>query len=106
MLRRTVFATLGVGLAALVVLSLVGYPLAGLGACVGLALGIVNIRLVMSTASKLNASGTAKIKRPMAMNTLTRLGITTVIAIGLVVVNLLSAWACSAAWRCSTFFSS
>ncbi len=31
MLRRTVFAALGVGFVALVVLSLVGYPLAGLG---------------------------------------------------------------------------
>ncbi|MGA2530080.1 MAG: hypothetical protein ABSG36_13075 [Acidimicrobiales bacterium] len=88
MLRRTVFAALGVGLVALVVLSLLGYPLAGLGACVGLGLGIVNIRLVMSTASRLNASGVTKIKRPMATNTLTRLGITTVIAIGLVVVDL------------------
>ena len=37
MLRRTVFAALGVGVVALVVLSLVGYPLAGLGACIGLA---------------------------------------------------------------------
>jgi hypothetical protein len=88
MLRRTVFAALGVGIAALVVLAVLGYALAGLGACIGLALGIVNIRLVMSTASRLNASGATKIKRPMAMNTLSRLGLTTVIAIGLVVVNL------------------
>jgi len=88
MLRRTVFAALGVGIAALVILAVLGYPLAGLGACIGLALGIVNIRLVMSTASRLNASGATKIKRPMAMNTLSRLGLTTVIAIGLVVVNL------------------
>lgn len=88
MLRRTIFATLGVGVVALVVLCLVGYPLAGLGACIGLALGIVNIRLVMSTASRLNASGTTKVRRPMAMNTLSRLGLTTVIAIGLAIVNL------------------
>jgi hypothetical protein len=88
MLRRTVFAALGLGIAALVVLVVLGYALAGLGACIGLALGIVNIRLVMSTASRLNASGATKIKRPMAMNTLSRLGLTTVIAIGLVVVNL------------------
>jgi hypothetical protein len=88
MLRRTVFAALGLGIAALVVLAVLGYALAGLGACIGLALGIVNIRLVMSTASRLNASGATKIKRPMAMNTLSRLGLTTVIAIGLVVVNL------------------
>ena len=88
MLRRTVFASVGVAVAALIVLSLVGYPLAGLGACIGLGLGLVNIRLVMATASRLNASGLAKIKRPMATNTLMRLSITTVVAIALVIVNL------------------
>ena len=88
MLRHTVFVALGAGIVALGVLSLVGLPLAGLGACIGLGLGLVNIRLVMSTASRLNASGLAKIKRPMAMNTLMRLALTTVVAIVLVVVNL------------------
>ena len=88
MLRRTVFGALGVGVVALVVLSIVGYPLAGLGACIGLGLGLVNIRLVMSTASWLNSLGSSKVKRPMAMNTLMRLGLTTVVAIILVVVNL------------------
>jgi hypothetical protein len=88
MLRHTVFAALGVGIVALVVLSLLGWPLAGLGACIGLGLGLINIRLVMATASRLNASGLTKIKRPMAMNTLMRLALTTVVAIILVVVNL------------------
>jgi hypothetical protein len=88
MLRRTVFGATGVAIIALIVLSIVGYPLAGLGACIGLGLGLVNIRLVMSTASRLNSLGTSKIKRPMAMNTLMRLALTTVVAIVLVVVNL------------------
>jgi len=88
MLRRTVFAAVAAGIGALAVLSIVGYPLAGVGACIGLGLGLVNIRLVMSTASKLNASGRTQIKRPMAMNTLMRLALTTVIAIVLVIVNL------------------
>jgi hypothetical protein len=88
MLRRTVFGAIGVGIVALVVLSIVGYPLSGLGAVVGLGLGLANIRLVMSTASRLNSLGTTKVKRPMAMNTLMRLALTTVVAIGLVIVNL------------------
>ena len=88
MLRHTVFAALGVGIVALVVLSLLGWPLAGLGACIGLGLGLINIRLVMATASRLNASGLTKIKRPMAMNTLMRLALTTVVASILVGVNL------------------
>jgi len=88
MLKRTVFASVGVGIGALVVLSVLGYPLAGLGACIGLGLGLANIRMVMTTASRLNASGVTKIKRPMAMNTMWRLALTTVIAIVLVVVDL------------------
>jgi len=88
MLRYTVFAAIAAGVVALVVLSIIGYPLAGLGACIGLGLGLANIRLVMSTASRLNASGLTKIKRPMAMNTLMRLGLTTAVAIVLVVLNL------------------
>jgi hypothetical protein len=88
MLRRTVFACFGLGVVALVALSLVGYPLAGLGACIGLGLGLVNIRLVMSTASRLNSSGTTNVRRPMALNTLMRLAATTVVAVVLVVVNL------------------
>jgi len=88
MLRYTVFAAIAAGIVALVVLSIIGYPLAGLGACIGLGLGLANIRLVMSTASRLNASGLTKIKRPMAMNTLMRLGLTTAFAIVLVVVDL------------------
>src|SRR5271165_1085748 len=88
MLRRTVYASVGVGVVALGVLVLVGYPLVGLGICIGLGLGLVNIRLVMATVSKLNASGQAKIKGPMAMNTLVRLGLTTVVALGLILVLL------------------
>lgn len=88
MLRRTVYATIGVAIVALVVLSLVGYPLAGLGVCIGLSLGLVNVRLVLFTASRLNASGTTNIKRPMALNTLMRLAVTTVVAVGLVVLDL------------------
>ncbi len=88
MLRRTVFAALGVGVVALVVLSIVGWPLAGLGACIGLGLGLANIRLVMSTASRLNASGATQVKRPMAANALMRLAATTFIAIIFVVIDL------------------
>lgn len=88
MLRRTVFAALGVGVAALVALGLLGYVLAGVGACIGLSLGIANIRLVMATASRLNSSGISQVKKPLALSTLWRLGLTTVIVIALAVVDL------------------
>jgi ATP synthase I chain len=88
LLRRTVYAAIVLAVAAAVALSIAGYPLAALGALIGLSLGLVNIRLVMATASKLNASGRKAIKRPMAVNTLARLALTTAVAIGLVIANL------------------
>ncbi|MGD1011529.1 MAG: ATP synthase subunit I [Acidimicrobiales bacterium] len=88
MLRRTVYATAGLGVVVFVVLCVIGYPLAGLGACIGLGLGLANIRLVMSTATRLNASSATKIKRPMALNTLMRLALTTVVIVVLAILNL------------------
>ena len=41
------------------------------------------MRLVMRTASRLNSAGDANVRRPMAMNTATRLGLLTVVIIGL-----------------------
>jgi len=88
MLRRTVFAAIGTGVVSLGVAILLGYPLAGLGAIVGLGLGLLNIRLVIATASRLNSSGITAVRKPMAINTLGRLGATTVVALVLVILNL------------------
>jgi hypothetical protein len=42
----------------------------------------------MSTATRLNASSATKIKRPMALNTLMRLALTTVVIVVLAILNL------------------
>ena len=85
--RRTVAAALIVGVASLVAAFSFGYLWVGVGACIGLALGTVNYRLVGVSVDKVAAMGTDNPKRPLAANTLGRLGIVTVIALGLTFVN-------------------
>ncbi len=81
--RRTVAASLLVGVIGLVAAFSFGYLWFGVGGCIGLALGTVNYRLVGVSVDKVAATGTDNPKRPLAANTLGRLGIVTVIAIGL-----------------------
>ena len=85
--RRTVAASLVVGVAALVAAFSFGYLWVGVGACIGLALGTVNYRLVGVSVDKVAATGTDNPKRPLAANTLGRLGVVTVIALGLAFLN-------------------
>jgi len=85
--RRTVAASLLVGVAGLVAALSFGHLWFGVGGCIGLALGTVNYRLVGVSVDKVAATGTDNPKRPLATNTLGRLGIVTVIALGLVFIN-------------------
>jgi hypothetical protein len=85
--RRTVAASLIVGVAALVALFSFGHLWVGVGACIGLGLGTVNYRLVGVSVDKVAASGADNPKRPLAANTLGRLAVVTVIALGLAYVN-------------------
>jgi len=85
--RRTVAASLVVGAVALVAAFSFGYLWVGVGACIGLALGTVNYRLAGVSVDKVAATGTDNPKRPLAANTLGRLGIVTVIALGLTFLN-------------------
>jgi cobalamin synthase len=87
-LRRAAFAGIGVGVVALGLSALLGHALVGLGACIGLALGIVNIRLVTASVARVNASPVDRPKRVLASQTLSRLAITTVIVIGLLFASV------------------
>ncbi|MDA8292298.1 MAG: ATP synthase subunit I [Actinomycetota bacterium] len=88
LLRRTVLAGIGVGVVALGLSALLGHALVGLGACVGLALGLVNIRLVTASVARVNERAVANPKRVLASQTLARLGITTVVVIGLLLASI------------------
>ncbi|MGD0742919.1 MAG: hypothetical protein ABSA31_06490 [Acidimicrobiales bacterium] len=86
--RRTVWAGIAVGVVALGVSALLGHVLVGFGGCVGLALGLANIRLISRSAARLSAESGSHRKRSIASGTLARLGITTVIVVGLVIASI------------------
>ena len=85
--RRTVFGALIVGLLGLVVTIVINAPLVGLGLCVGLALGLVNFRMVQRSVAKVGARGDDNHRRPLALNTLARLAAVSVVALGLLFVS-------------------
>lgn len=85
--RRTVSAALIFGVAALVACVAFGQPLLGLGACIGLALGTFNFRMVGNSVARVSEREDENKRRPLAINTLGRMGIITVVTIGLLFVS-------------------
>ncbi|MHB8329318.1 MAG: hypothetical protein ACYDD6_06820 [Acidimicrobiales bacterium] len=85
--RRTALGATAVGVVALVASALLGYPLVGLGICVGLAMALGNFRLISAATAKASSIGREDNRRPLAINTLGRLGVISVIALGLVFVS-------------------
>jgi hypothetical protein len=81
--RRTVGAALVIGVASLVAAFSFGHLLVGVGACIGLGMGTLNFRLVGVSVDKVAAMDVDNPKRPLAVNTFGRMGIITVIALGL-----------------------
>jgi riboflavin transporter FmnP len=68
------------GLTALVVLSVLGYPVAGITFCVGLFMGFINSRMVIAQAAKFTRTQNPD-KRALTFGVLQRLGVLTVIAL-------------------------
>ena len=85
--RRTVSMVLVVGVAALVACVSFDKALLGLGACIGLSLGTLNFRMIGNSVAKVSASEVENKRRPLALNTLSRLGIITVVPLGLMTVS-------------------
>jgi hypothetical protein len=85
--RRTLSMVLVIGVAALVASVSFEKPLLGLGACLGLGLGTLNFRMVGNSVDRVAASGAQNRKRPLALNTFGRLGIITVLTLGLMTVS-------------------
>ena len=74
-LRRTAVVGLVIATVALVGFSVLGHWMIGAGACIGLALGLLNIRLVTSSVARIGSSGGYKARHRIASNTLLRLGV-------------------------------
>jgi cation transport ATPase len=85
--RRTVTAALIVGVMALAAAISFDRYLLGVGACIGLGLGTINFRLVGSSVVKVGAREDDNKRRPLAMNTLARMGIISAITIGLLFLS-------------------
>ncbi len=79
--RRTMLSALVVGVLGLVVLLLFSQPWAALGLCIGIALGIGNFRLIVRSVVKVGRRAEGNRRRPLAMNTLSRLMTMTVVAL-------------------------
>lgn len=84
--RRTMLAALVAGVVGLVALTFLGQPWAGVGLCVGLALGISNFRLVQRSVARVGDRMPTNRRRPLAVNTMGRMGAITVVALGLLFV--------------------
>jgi hypothetical protein len=85
--RRTALVALGIGAAALVGSALLNYAFVGLGICVGLTMALGNFRLIQLATVKATLSRSENTRRPLALNTLARMGAITVVALGLVFVS-------------------
>ena len=89
-LRRTVVSSLIVGAGAVVVAMLLSVPWFALGLVIGLGLAIVNLRFLDAGVAKVQTSGKTGnkvLRRAMGTKSVTRLGVITLIAIGLMLLN-------------------
>ncbi len=86
--RHVALSALGIAIATFAVAAVVGHVLFGLGACIGLALGIVNLRLVSRSVARVAAAGVAHPKRVLASRSLVRLFVCTAAVIGLALWSL------------------
>ena len=90
MLRRTIVSAIIVGAAAVIIAMLLSVPWAALGIVIGLAIAILNLRFLDAGVAKLNTSGETNnkvLRRAMGTKSVTRLGIITLICIGLLLLN-------------------
>jgi hypothetical protein len=85
--RRTALSGAAVAVVALVVSIVASHPLVGLGVVIGVVLALGNFRLITRATVKATASEREDKRRPLVFNTLGRLLVISVVALGLVFVN-------------------
>jgi hypothetical protein len=89
-LRRTIVSALIVGVAAIVIALLLSQPWAALGLAFGLAIAVLNLRFLDAGVAKLNTEGETSnkvLRRAIGTKSVTRLGVITVICVGLLLLN-------------------
>jgi ATP synthase I chain len=89
-LRRTIVSSLIVGAAAVLIALLLSQPWAALGLAFGLTIAVLNLRFLDAGVAKLNTSGETNnkvLRRALGTKSVTRLGVITIICIGLLLLN-------------------
>lgn len=89
-LRRTIVSSIIVGAAAILIALLLSVPWAALGLVIGLAMAIVNLRFLDAGVAKIHTGGEVNnkvLRRAMGTKSVTRLGIITLICIGLMLLE-------------------
>ena len=89
-LRRTIVSALIVGAAAILIALLLSQPWAALGLAFGLTIAVLNLRFLDAGVAKLNTSGETNnkvLRRALGTKSVTRLGIITVVCVGLLLLN-------------------
>jgi hypothetical protein len=89
-LRRTVVSAVIVGVAAVVIALLLSVPWAALGLVIGLTMAVVNLRFLDAGVAKLNTGGETNnkvLRRAMGTKSVTRLGVITLVCVGLLILN-------------------
>ncbi|HEY6472432.1 MAG TPA: hypothetical protein VIY26_06045 [Acidimicrobiales bacterium] len=92
-LRRTILSALIIGAVAVLITALLGSLWGALGLIIGLGMAILNLRFLDAGVAKLQAEGgevsvsNKVLRRAMGTKSVTRLGIITVICIGLLFLN-------------------
>jgi hypothetical protein len=89
-LRRTIVSAVVLGVAAIVIALLLSAPWAALGLAIGLAMAVLNLRFLDAGVAKLNTEGETSnkvLRRAIGTKSVTRLGVITVICVGLLLLN-------------------
>ncbi len=89
-LRRTIVSAVVVGAAAIVIALLLSVPWAALGLAFGLGIAVLNLRFLDAGVAKLNTEGETSnkvLRRAIGTKSVTRLGIITLICVGLLLVD-------------------
>ncbi len=86
--RVTVLTGLVIGVVGLVASLALNAPLVGLGIGIGVGLGILNFRMIVKSVAKQSAREGERHRKPLAANTVRRLAVITVIALGLCFLSL------------------
>src|ERR1700678_3968158 len=85
--RRTMITSIIIGVVGMVVLLLFSQPWAALGLAIGLGWGMLNFRMIQRSVVKVGEREDANKRRPLAINTLGRMALITVVALGLLLLK-------------------